>query len=166
MTSTVDFSKICPIVEMRGEDREETLLLEEMFKCAKNYLESFDWCERISEAWFGLGVGGVVAVFLFEILPKTHDVDEWLWVIAGNFPPAYIVTDYAPNPACALKEYMREMKEWVLAVKSGRSVDELIPVNASATIENAEDLDRRIAFLTREILLPFHSSDLKACSAK
>ena len=163
MSSRVDFNKVVTVAEMKGEDDEETLLLEEMFKKAKRYLECFQWCAGIEEAWCGLGVGGVVGVFLFRILPN-NDVDEWIWVIIGDLPPAYIVTDNAPNPACALQAYMVEMNDWIVAAKSGHSVADLIPVNARPTLENANNLEGRLGFIKREILLPYYAEDLEACS--
>jgi len=164
MSSRLDFSKVVPVAEMKGEDPEETLLLEEMFNWARAYLESFDWCAGIVEAWFGLGVGRVVAVFLFKIIPRPAEVDEWIWVIVGNLPPAYIVIDDAPNPACALNAYMIEMKSWIAAIKSGSSVADLIPVNAPPTIDNTNDLEGRLGFIKREILAPFYGDELRACS--
>ena len=46
-------------------------------------------------------IGGVVAVFLFRI-DGPPEVDPLLWVVVGDLPTAYLVTDDAPSPAIAL----------------------------------------------------------------
>jgi hypothetical protein len=47
-----------------------------------------------------------VAVLLVKITPTREDVDEWLWVVVGDLPPAYLVADDAPGPAAALRAYI------------------------------------------------------------
>ena len=52
---------------MCGEDEEDTQLFSNMYVEASKYLRSFEWCGEIQESYHGLGVGGVVGVFLFKI---------------------------------------------------------------------------------------------------
>lgn len=157
----IDFSKLKPVDEMKGDDEEDTKLLRKMFYEACEYLQSFSWCKDISESYFGLGVGNVVAVFLFRIIPAVKKADEWLWVVIGDVPPAYLVTDDAPNPACALDAYIGEMEKWIKAVNTGRPVDKLIPVNVSATPTNAQLLQKRLDFIEHEILA-YYPEDLQS----
>lgn len=147
----VDLSKVVPTATMTGEAEDETGLLREMRDEAVRYVTSFGWCRLIVDSYFGLGVGGVVAVFLFRIEPG-EDVDEWVWVIVGDVPPAYITVEDAPNPATALDAYIGAMQEWVDAARAGGSVADLIPVNVPPTVENAERLGRRLRFIDEEIL--------------
>jgi hypothetical protein len=123
---------------------------------AKEYLAAFDWCESIEESYFGLGVGGIVAVFLFKIRPRHEGVDELLWVVVGDLPKAYLVTDDSPSPRLALETYVELMSEWVDAATKGQPVDELIPVNVAPTLENAKLLEGRLAFLSAKII-PLYS---------
>jgi len=51
-----------------------------------------------------------------------------------------------------LQGYIEEMSAWVEAVRKGELVDDLIPVNAAPTKENASALFTRLRFLEREIL--------------
>jgi len=81
----------------------DTALLREMHETATNYLESFKWCQRIEESYFGLGVGGIVAVLLMKIKLSQENVDELLWVVVRDLPPAYLVTHFAPDTASALR---------------------------------------------------------------
>jgi len=96
----IDLGVVRPVEEMDGGDAGETAVLREMFEAARAYLGSQRWCRRIERAFFGGGVGKVVAVFLFEI-DAPPEVDRWLWVIEGDLPSAYLVTDDAPTPADA-----------------------------------------------------------------
>ena len=161
----MDMTKVIPAVDMRGDDDEDTALLRDMLEGAKRYLTSFKWCGGIEASYFGLGVGKVIAVFFFRIRPAKQDVDTELWVVVGDVPPAYLVTDQAPNPACALKMYIDLMGEWVTAVREGRPVDELIPVNVAPTVEWADKLDSRLVFLEKEILSQY-PEDLSACGSE
>ena len=148
----VDLSKVIPCTEMRGDSLLDTDKLKSMLREAESYLQSFAWCRRITECFYGLGIGGVVAVFLFHIQPDNDSVDEWLWVISGDLPPAYLVVDLSPTPVSALETYITEMDEWVTAVKKGKSTDELIPVNVSPILENAGRLEKRLDFLLKEVI--------------
>ena len=152
LKSKIDFSKVVPASRLKGEDEQETTELKKMLREASTYLESFRWCKTIKAAYMGIGIAGVVGVFLFRIQPAKPDVDEWVWVIVGDLPPAYITVEDAPNPASALDAYIGAMEGWVKAAKTGKSVEDVIPVNVPATRENAEQLESRLRFLDREIL--------------
>lgn len=162
MTANVDFSKVTPAPHLRGDSEEDTALLHGLLKEAEGYLCSFEWCQRIIDSYFGIGVGGVVAVFLFKIEPVGEGIDEWIWAVVGDLPPAYITIDEAPNPACALDGYIGAMQEWVEAVEHGLTVTELIPVNVPPTKENAARLKTRLEFLDKKILSEY-ARDLKDC---
>ena len=158
--SKIDFSKVVPASHITGEDERETVELKAMLQEASTYLKSFKWCKDIKAAYMGIGIGGVVGVFLFRIRPARPEVDEMVWVIVGDLPPAYITVDNAPNPACALDAYIGAMEEWVSTAKAGKSVEDIIPVNVPPTRENAEQLESRLRFLDREILV-HHKDDLR-----
>ena len=122
-----------------------------LFK-AREFLNAFPWCNAIQTIYVGCIVEGVVGVFLFEIIPSAPEIDKQLWVVVGDLPPAYLVTDQAQDPASALKLYIKEMKAWVIAVKSGSAIDHIIPVNAKASMENAAALDSRLNFLAKKVV--------------
>jgi hypothetical protein len=152
MNGCIDFSTVVRLSEMRGDSDTDTALLQGMAAEARAFLESFSWCSGIADAYFGCGVGGVVGVFLFRIVPAREDVDECLWVIVGDLPPAYLVTDENRTPSQALRAYISEVRGWVVAAETGGPVEELIPVNVPATRENAMLLETRLSFLEKEIL--------------
>ncbi len=163
MRPEIDFTRVTPADEFSTEDAEEQKLLEEMIVRGRAFLESFDWCGHIVESYIGdLAVGEVVAVLLFRIDPTRDDIDEWLWVVVGDLPPAYLVLDRAPTPVAALEGYIDEMQRWVDAVIAEESVEGLIPVEKAggmesleATRELAEKLESRLRFLERKILPEF-----------
>ena len=148
----VDFLQVVPLEQMRGDDEEDTRLLSEMAERASQFVCSFAWCSRVVRGWFGSGVGGVVAVFLFEIVPTAKDVDTFLWVVVGDVPPAYLVTDDSKTPREALRAYVEEMREWVDAVRSGGQRDDVIPVNVPPTREWADRLAGRLDLLEKEFI--------------
>ena len=148
----INVSGLSPIASMRGEDDSETSEFHRLHRKAEDFLGSFEWCGGIKMARFGFGVSNIVAVFLFEIRPRRPGVDDLLWVVMGDIPPAYLVTDDAPDPAAALKAYIQEMRRWIDAVRSGSAVTGLIPVDAPPISANAEDLAVRLDFMERNVL--------------
>jgi hypothetical protein len=137
---------------MTGDDAEDSRLLRELASKAHRYISKFSWCRSVREAYFGDGYGGIVAVFFFRIEPSRPDVDEWLWVVVGDLPSAYLVTDECHTPSQALERYIDVMSEWVQLAKEGRSSDDVVPVNAPATPESAEMLGSRLRVLNDTIV--------------
>lgn len=152
-----------------GEDAEDTALLRETVGLAHRYLLGWDWCGEIRECYLGdVSLGGIVAVLLFRIEPASEGVDDWLWVVVGDVPPAYLVLDVSPNPAAALDGYIVEMERWITAVRGGEPVDELMPVRTRdghellrPSRELADEIDTRLRYLRDEIL-PYYADDLEA----
>src|SRR5579863_4006108 len=107
--SSIPVTGVIPLERMAGDDEEDTALLREMAERAENFLKSFSWCLAIRESFFGAGIGKIIAVFLFRISPLQSDVDEWLWVVVGDVPPAYLVTDHCKTPSEAIEGYIAEM---------------------------------------------------------
>ena len=82
---------VVPVEQMSGDDDEDTALLRGMLEEAKNYIQSFSWCDSIISSYFAGGVGKVFAIFLFKINSSHRDVDPWEWVFVGDIPPAYLL---------------------------------------------------------------------------
>jgi hypothetical protein len=154
MTNQVDRSKLQPTTQMRGEDDDETRELQATLEDARSYLASFTWCAGIEEEFLGLGIGGIVAVFLFRIRP-VGAIDEWLWVIGGDLPSGYLVSDRAASPARALEVYCEMMEDWIRAVRRDGNLRDVFPVMAKPTSANADLLEKRIVFLRRKIIPAF-----------
>lgn len=156
-----DLSKVEPLSEWQDDPEEEEVL--QMAANAQQYVASFSWCTIVDETLAGIVIPGVVGVFLHKITPARPDVDEWVWSITGDLPPAYITVDECPNPATALDGYIGAMEEWVAAVMHGRSTAGLVPVNAPSTPEYAKMLSSRLAFLDSRVLSEY-GDDLQQSS--
>jgi len=152
MSDRIDFSSVTALSEMTGDSDADTELLKKLAAQARAFILSFDWCTSIQDTYFGCGIGGVVGVFFFRILPTREEVDDSVWVVVGDLPPAYLVTDESRTPSEALRRYIAEMREWVAAAESGRSVEELIPVNVPPNREMALALKKRLDFLEHEVV--------------
>lgn len=161
MKDLPDLSKVVEWSKYLAVQRENVADMNSLHQEATEFLQFYDWCSEIKESFVGMLYPGVVAVFLFKIVPSRRNVGEWVWVIVGDLPPAYLTTDECPNPATALDGYIGAMLEWVDAAQEGKSVAELIPVNVPATSENAEMLKTRLKFLDERILSRYQN-DLKA----
>jgi hypothetical protein len=156
----VDTTKLFPLDSFVPESTEDDLLFQADVAQAREFLSEQPWCETIQTLRLGLAVPGIVLVAFAEIVPR-HDEDPHLWLVVGDVPPAYLVTDYAPNPGRALRVYIDEMLEWVDAVEAGRLVDDLIPVNVAPTAANARALRTRLTLLEQEVLVAYRD-DLDA----
>lgn len=140
---------------LEGEDSDETEELRRMFSRAEDYLRSLEWFPGRERAFFGDGVGGVVAVFLFELAKCVgREGDEWVWVVVGDLPSAHLVTDRAPDPSSALRAYCDVMQEWVNAMREHRPLEGVFPVPVAPTAEHADMLTTRIREL-REKIIPW-----------
>ncbi|HZG42288.1 MAG TPA: hypothetical protein VEY93_04955 [Longimicrobium sp.] len=155
--NNVNMNTVVPTNLMLGEDEDETALLHQMLVEAQHYLEGFTWCRGFSETYYGVGVPGVIAVFLFHIKVSDDVVDKWLWIVVGDVPGAYIVPDNAPDPVSALKIYCDLMSDWVDAVRRAAPLTDVFPVNAAPDIENAKLLARRIKLIRTEVIPAFDS---------
>ena len=152
MQTALPVTGVVSISQMVGDDEEDTRLLREMCELARSYLSSFSWCKAITDFYFGDGIGGIIAIFFAHIEPTQPDVDEWLWVIVGDIPPAYLVTDDCCTPQQAAEGYIEEMRRWVAAAKIGQTSEDIIPVNVPATPEWAATLEKRLDALQFDVL--------------
>jgi hypothetical protein len=126
--------------------------LVELARQARNYLTCKPWCCSVCEAYLAFGIGGVIGVFLFTIDSVESGMDDTLWVVVGDLPPAYLVCDDAPDWRGALDGYIYEMRRWIAAVRCGSSLDDVIPVAAAPTIEHASMLETRLDFIQRRFI--------------
>jgi hypothetical protein len=156
---SVPVTGVIPLAQMAGDDDEDTKLLRVMADGAAKYLKCFPWCKKIRSTYFGDGHGGIVGVFLFHIEPSRKGVDEWLWVVFGDVPPAFLVIDQSKTPSQALQSYIGEVSKWVELAKQGRSSQNVIPVYLPATPENAADLESRLKMLQELVVPSFRAAE-------
>ena len=157
----VDTSGMTSVDGLRAPKEQDDLGGYALAQQAENFLRWHTWCEDIKAGYVGLVFEGILGVFYFEISRGRPDVDDALWVVIGDLPPAYIVCDECPNAAAALEGYVGEMWRWVEAAREERPVDDLIPVNVPPTTENADLLGSRLTFIEEKILSQYEE-DLEA----
>lgn len=153
----VPVPSVVPVDRMAGDDEEDTKLLREMLQEARHYILSFSWCEFVLASYFGGGVRGILAIFLFHISSARPGVDKWMWVVVGDIPPAYLPLQDCASSREVFNAYIAGMKRWVELAREGREAspaDCVPPVNVPPTREWAESLDRRSRSLT-ELLQTF-----------
>jgi hypothetical protein len=141
-----------PIEALRGEDDQDTNLLRDMAEEAVRYVQSFDWCMELHEQYFGDGIGGVVALFLFRITIRDFEVPEWVWIIVGDLPPTYLGFNGFPSPRAALLLYIEGVEEWLAASPEERASGDLIPIDVPPRPELIEMLSGRAATLRSAVL--------------
>jgi polyhydroxyalkanoate synthesis regulator protein len=150
---------VVPTDKMMGDEPEDTALLVKLRDSASNYLLSFPWCVSIVETYYGDGVGGIVGVFLFRLLSARADIDEWLWVVVGDLPPAYFVTDDLKSPYEVLEAYIMHRSRWVkFAMEGTAPPGDVMPIEeVPPTPDWAKDLQSRLDTLREHILPSFRN---------
>lgn len=131
---------------------EDAAEIEAMFDEAVDFIQSHDWAPPIDDIRIAYGIGGVIAVFFVRLREPIADDDDALWVIVGDLPSAFMVTDDISNAPDALQAYCELMDDWVAAVLHGHSLDQVFPVRAAPTRDHAEMLASRMRFIREEII--------------
>jgi hypothetical protein len=143
---------------MQAETSEETQQLHALAARANEYIQGQSWCTQIIATYFGAGVGSILGVFLFQFQPWVKQTDEFLWVVVGDLPSAYLVVDNAPEPVAALEQYCNVMDDWISAARAGQGVETVFPVDAHASEDNAMVLARRLLYIRSELVPLFRSN--------
>jgi hypothetical protein len=124
----------------------------ELARQAGQFLNGFRWCRRVIEAELAWAAADTLGVFRMRIDPAREDIDEVVWVITGDLPPAYLAYQPQDTWQDAVRGYVDAMQRWVEAAKAGEKVSDLTPVNAAPTPENAARLESRLVFIRAHIL--------------
>ena len=93
---------------------------------------------------------------MFRIVPSDEKIEEYLWVVVGDLPPLYLVTEAAATSAVALLRYIEVMTLWAEAAIAGTACSGLPPVEADFSRENGTALQTRLKIL-REYLVDEYS---------
>jgi hypothetical protein len=155
-------SGLIPASKISGDDETDTRLLLGMGTEATRYISSFSWCDAVIDSYFGGGVGGIFAVYLFHIRPSRSGVDPWIWIMVGDLPPAYLPLADCHSPAQAFESYIRGMSKWVDLARKGKkgAAGQGVPsVPVPATPEWAERLNLRLNGLRLAIRPLFQGND-------
>jgi len=111
---------------------------------AKQYINSFYWCEEIKGSSLYTNLGWVICIFLFDIVNSSSESDNLLWIIVGDLPPMYLDVYGATTTVQVLENYAALAEDWITQIKTGGSVENCFPFKAEATIEMAELLEIKV----------------------
>lgn len=140
---------VVPIARMTvGESEENAVLLDQMSKAAETYVRSLPWCGEVLSAFFGGGVGGTFAVFLYQVAPTGPHGGSWIWVVVGwDLPTTYFPVEECGSPTDVFSKYLEGMEKWVELARKGQqgTSDAGIPtVSVPALPEWADKVDRSL----------------------
>jgi hypothetical protein len=108
------------------------------------YINSFYWCLEIKKTSLYTNLGRVLCIFLFDIINTSSEGDNLLWIIVGDLPSMYLDV-YGPTTTVqVLEDYVTLAEDWITQIKTGGSVEDCYPFNASPTVEMAELLETRV----------------------
>ncbi len=157
----VDFELVFSMDEFRREfldSEEEDEEFEALEKRAREFLTSYTWCPPIQATFVAAYFAPIVAVFAYKVEKSrpigtdSTDVLEWIWVVVGDLPSAYLVNEEITDALVALAGYTVVASDWVKAVEAGGSADDLVYFDAPPDSEYAALLRPRIEFLKQTFL--------------
>lgn len=119
---------------------------------AQAFVEGFGWCERVTACRLAFAVAGILGIFRIDLVPAGTGADPIVWAVVGDLPPAYLAFDEGDTWQDALRGYVAEVGAWVEAVRTGVSLQDVIPVNAPPTPSYADELEGRLRFLRAKFL--------------
>ena len=146
----MNFPQTLPIDRRKIENSEDDRLVG-IANEGLRYIKAFPWVRCVKNATLYFGVSNIIALLFVEI-DGANKVDKYLWVVSGDLPSAYFVTDLAKDAKSSLHVYCELMEQWCLAVVLGKGIEEAFPVEAEPTKENAKSLRKRIDFIKQNII--------------
>lgn len=111
------------------------------------------WAPPIQDLYLAFGIGKIIALFLVRFgQPIEGNPDDELWVVVGDMPTAYFVTEAAPDPAEALTAYCELMEDWADRILEGRDLEGSYPISVEPTVEHAKMLKSRMGTIRQEFV--------------
>jgi len=108
---------------------------------------------RRERTYLAFGVGGIIGLFLVRFARAVAGFeDQELWVVVGDLPAAYFVTEDARTAPEALEVYCELMEDWAERVLSGGEVSDCFPIAAEPTDEHARMLLSRLEYVRQEFV--------------
>lgn len=108
---------------------------------ATSYLLSHKWCKNIEKQWLAANWENLLVIFFFKIIPNSNTADDYVWIVVGDLPPAYIDIESAKNVKEVVHTYIEIMNDWVQCVFKGGKIEDFYPINVPPTREFAEMLN-------------------------
>lgn len=146
---------VVPIDRMLGHSAADTFALKQTYSEARSTMRALGVVQRIEEAWFGGGLGGAAAVFLFRFVDLDGN-ELYGWLICGDIPWFFTLVSDGDFSKGILERYVALTRQWNL--NGGTEPDRCFfgPYHP----ELVEELTRRLTFIEERILpsmpLPRH----------
>ena len=103
----------------------------------------------IHEWRFGLGIPGLVSVYLVRVTPDQGNDEEWGWLIAGELGSGVFNSQFGSEPFEVLQNYLGMMQEFAERNLSGESKEDF-------EAEGIPDMSNEAASQVLEILDEVH----------
>jgi hypothetical protein len=136
---------------------EEGVLLGELERRARAFVQSHAWAPPIKEMLLAFGVGGVIGLYLVRFEQGISSGEgkgaTEIWVVVGDLPSIYFETEGSETRAAALRTYCDIAEAWADAVLSGADCSECFPVPVQPTEEHARMLKSRLQTIREEFIL-------------
>ncbi len=117
------------------------------------YIETRKWCKKLLRVWLNTNWDDYFAVFYMNIIPDKPTTPEYIWIVIGDLPSAYIYSGYCKDAYEVMKGYVFEMQKWVDRVMNDIPLDEtIIPVNVPPEKYWAQKLHNRLEIIREDIL--------------
>jgi hypothetical protein len=138
---------VVPINMMLGAHPADTFALKRTYSQARATMHDLGIVERIEEAWFGGGVGEVVAVFLFRFVDLDGN-NLYGWLVCGDVPWFFTLVADGDFSKAILERYVNLAYQW--NVDGGTEPEGCFfgPYHSELT----DDLTRRLLFIEREVV--------------
>lgn len=158
MTETRHTSDMVNVDELDGNRSREAVALHKTAGLAKSYLSSFSWCVNVLALYYNQGIPQA-ALFLAKIEATPPVKDDEVWIVAGDLPPLYLDCLEVPDGQVAFECYCLLAREWIDAVRSNQSVENMFPVTTAdgrrglpASVETADMLESRVRYIEDNLL--------------
>lgn len=123
-----------------------------LIKESKEYLSRQTWCKVIYQGWLFTNIGYALNIFLYKIENKQSPEDNFLWIVVGDLPPIYLDTYDIKTTKDVIETYIDLVEDWIVHARSGQSLNECFPFEASNSKESVTMLEHRVQLLRNNIL--------------
>ena len=108
-----------------------------------DYLKSQKWCERIINGWIFVNLGYLLNIYVFEIENNQESDDNFVWIIAGDFPPIYVDMS-SPDTKDALETYIFLAEDWIEAFENHTNLENVYPFEKYVNLDNLELFKKKV----------------------
>jgi hypothetical protein len=126
---------------------------------AAAFLASHSWWPGLERMYFAVGLPPLACCFLVHLRsPVGDEADEWLWVVSGDVPAAWFVSDRVREPIDALRVYVELAASWLRAAPRDVRAGQVFPFRSARTAAARSQLAANLATIERALAGPLPRS--------